>query len=289
MTIKKMTETVKNELLAAGVETPALEARFLVEALCGVSRKDMILSGEMMLTDDEVNSITDATSKRTIGFPLQYLLGKWEFFGYPFYVGEGVLIPRPDTEILVQAVLDMMKEQPKPAVADLCSGSGCIAVSIAKQRADSRVMAVELSQEAYPYLERNIELNNTVNVVPVQGDVLGALSEKFTGAFDIIVSNPPYIKTGDMRKLQREVRYEPDIALDGRKDGLHFYRGITAKWKSCLKDGGILLFETGADQAAEVAAILEENGLAQVAVTKDLNGIDRVVSAVKLSAPSLPA
>lgn len=281
MTIRKMIEAVSNELLAQGVEAAATEARFLVESLCKLDRKQLLMHSDMILTDTEVARIEEAVQRRLAGWPLQYILGRWEFYGYPFIVGEGVLIPRADTEALVEAALNAMKELPKPAVADLCSGSGCIAVAVAKQRADSRVMAVEFSEEAYPYLEQNIALNEAANVAPVKGNVVGEVSLGFADTFDIIVSNPPYIKTSDMRTLQREVRFEPSVALDGRKDGLYFYREITRRWKPCLKAGGRLLYEVGFDQAEAVCAILQENGIESIETKNDLNGIARVVSGKK--------
>ncbi len=281
MTIRKMIEAVSDELLTQGVEAAPTEARFLVESLCKLNRKQLLMHRDMILTDTEVARIEEAVQRRLAGWPLQYLLGRWEFYGYPFIVGEGVLIPRADTETLVEAALTVMKELPKPAVADLCSGSGCIAVALAGQRADSRVMALEFSEEAYPYLEQNIALNEATNVAPVKGNVVGEVSLGFADTFDVIVSNPPYIKTSDMRTLQREVRFEPSIALDGRKDGLYFYREITRRWKPCLRAGGSLLYEVGFDQAEAVCAILQENGFEGIETKNDLNGIARVVSGKK--------
>lgn len=281
MTIKTMIQQAADELLAAGVEAAAAEARFLVESLCALDRKQMLMHSNMLLTDDEVASVERAVRKRGTGYPLQYLIGRWEFYGLPFVVGEGVLIPRADTETLVDEALDVMQDITKPAVADLCSGSGCIAVAVAKRRPDCRVMAVEASEEAYHYLEKNIILNEAQNVAPVKADVLGGISLNLAGAFDVIVSNPPYIKTDDMEKLQREVLFEPSVALDGRGDGLHFYREITRRWKQCLKPGGALLYEVGYDQADEVSAILLQNGFDNIRNRNDLNGIARVVSGIR--------
>lgn len=281
MTIKTMIQQATNELLASGVEAAATEARFLVESLCALDRKQMLVHSNMILTDDEVASVESAVRKRGTGYPLQYLIGRWEFYGLPFEVGEGVLIPRPDTETLVDEALAVMEPIAKPAVADLCSGSGCIAVAIAKKRPDCRVMAVEVSEEAYPYLEKNIALNQTGNVAPVKADVLGGISLSMAGAFDVIVSNPPYIKTDDMEKLQREVLFEPSVALDGHRDGLYFYREITRRWKQCLKPGGVLLYEVGYNQADEVSAILLQNGFEDIQQKNDLNGIARAVSGVR--------
>ncbi len=279
MTTKKIIESVKKELAADGIENPQREARFLVEGICRVSRGGMFLHSEMLLTDTEQEQIAEAVRKRLVGCPLQYLIGEWEFYGYPVYVGEGVLIPRPETELLVREALTVlgMLQKNSPSVADLCSGSGCIAVAIAREYPDARVTAVEKYDDAYGYLERNIQRNETQNVLPVKADVLGPLAQSLAGMFDVIVSNPPYIKTTDMKTLQREVRFEPSEALDGRQDGLHFYREITKQWKSCLVPGGTLLFEIGHDQGESVAAILMENGFTNIQVMQDYNHLDRIV------------
>ncbi len=279
MTTKRTIEGVKKELAAAGIENPQREARFLVEGICRVSRGDMFLHSEMLLTDTEQEQVAQAVQKRLVGWPLQYLIGEWEFYGYPVYVGEGVLIPRPETELLVREALTVLGSLQKesPAVADLCSGSGCIAIAVAREYLSARVTAVEKYDDAYGYLERNIIKNETENVMPVKADVLGPLAQSLAGMFDVIVSNPPYIKTADMKTLQREVRFEPSEALDGRKDGLHFYREITTRWKTCLLPGGTLLYEIGQDQGESVAAILQENGFTDIQVMQDYNKLNRIV------------
>ncbi|MFA9380072.1 MAG: peptide chain release factor N(5)-glutamine methyltransferase, partial [Acetanaerobacterium sp.] len=199
----------------------------------------------------------------------------------------GVLIPRPETEVLVREALEAVSTIKNPAVADLCSGSGCIAIAIARERADARVTAVEKYDDAYAFLERNLERNEVKNVLPIKADALGEFSQSLEGAFDLIVCNPPYIKTSDMRTLQREVRFEPSEALDGRQDGLYFYREITRRWMPCLTAGGRLIYETGYDQGAAVSEILQTNGFEQVGITRDYNDIDRVVYGTCTTVPTM--
>lgn len=281
MTIKKIAESVKKELAAAGIDTAQRESRFLVEGICRLSRGRMFLHSDMILTDSEREQVALAVKKRLEGWPLQYLIGEWDFYGYPIYVGEGVLIPRPETELLVRDALRALSALNKksPAVADLCSGSGCIAIAIAREYADARVTAVEKYDDAYGYLERNIERNEASNVLPVKDDVLGPLAGSLEGMFDVIVCNPPYIRTEDLATLQKEVQFEPVEALDGKEDGLYFYREITKLWKPCLAPGGTMLFEIGYDQGESVSQILRENGFSWVEVRRDYNELDRIVCA----------
>lgn len=280
MKLKELIMQTRKGLEEAGVENPGLEARFLIEDLCGIKENGRTIFADSVVGDEAKRKVAEALHKRKEGYPLQYILGKWEFYGYPFYVGEGVLIPRPDTEIAVDCALNHISKIKKPSVADLCSGSGCIAISIARKRPESRVMALELYPNAYEYLEKNIGLHKTENVMPLKADVLSAISSSLADSFDVIVSNPPYIKSDDIICLSREVKFEPKTALDGSPDGLYYFREITKRWKPCLKDGGRLVFEIGYDQAEEVSAILQQNGLADIEVIKDYGGNTRVVTGV---------
>lgn len=217
---------------------------------------------------------------RTQGQPLQYLLGQWEFFGYPFFVGEGVLIPRPDTEILVEQVLDICKAQNlgAPRIADLCSGSGCIAVTLKKQLPHADVSAVEISDTAIGFIRKNAKLNDA-DIHIVKGNVLSANDADALGSFDIIVSNPPYLSQEDMDSLQAEVRCEPSLALFGGQDGLDFYRAMTPLWKNHLNPNGWLCYEYGMGQHDDVKSILAGNGFQNITLRRDLAGIIRTAAA----------
>lgn len=207
---------------------------------------------------------------RTTGYPLQYIFKNWEFYGLPFCVGEGVLIPRADTEILVDAALDILKGTKNAKVVDLCSGSGCIAIAIEKN-SNASVWAVEFEKNAYLYLEKNIKLNHS-EVVPVFAD-----ATKYTGKFNMVVSNPPYIETETLSMLEKEVQYEPKTALDGGKDGLDFYRKITANANKLLNKNGTLIFEIGYNQKDSVTNILKTCGFENIKCVKDLDGNSRVI------------
>lgn len=198
----------------------------------------------------------------------------------PFYVGEGVLIPRQDTETLVETVLKI-KLPENPKILDLCSGSGCIAVSLALNIKNADVTAVEISDKAAEYIKKNAELNNTdLNIV--KDDVLSEKTAAIFSGIDAIVCNPPYLTAEDMKSLQKEVTFEPETALFGGKDGLDFYRSITKIWKDCLKSGGILAYEIGMGQEDAVMKILEENNFINIEMTEDLSGIIRVVRGEKI-------
>lgn len=209
-----------------------------------------------------------ALKRRLNGEPLQYILGEWEFYGLPFFVGEGVLIPRPDTETLIDAVLPLINKNSD--VLDLCSGSGAIAVTL-KKLTGARVTALEKSPDAVKYLTKNAKLNNT------KIDIITADIFKFTPLqkYDLITANPPYIKTGDIDSLQKEVLKEPIEALDGGADGLMFYRKI-AGFVPYLKNGGATAVEIGCDMAKEVSNIFKAAGLCCKTV-KDLSDNDRVI------------
>lgn len=218
--------------------------------------------------------------RRSGGEPLQYILGEWDFWSCTFKVGEGVLIPRPDTETLIEDVLKICRRKnlKSPKIADLCSGSGCIAVTLKKEIPTAEVYAVELSEQAIGYLKRNVELNDAdVNIIAA--DVLdGRTAEKFR-ELDIIVTNPPYLTAEEMNDLQPEVRREPYMALFGGNDGLDFYRRLAPLWRDSLKRGGSFCCEFGMGQHDAVKNILHENHFINIEFSKDAGGIIRTAAA----------
>lgn len=220
------------------------------------------------------------TKRRCSGEPLQYILGQWEFYGYPFKVGKGVLIPRPDTETLIDQVLEICRNDgiEAPRIADLCSGSGCIAVTLKKQLPKAEVYAVELSDVAFDYLKQNAELNSA-DIHMIQADVLCKDTAASLADMDIIVSNPPYLTQEDMDTLQTEVTYEPSSALFGGMDGLDFYRSMTPLWRSALKKNGWLCYEFGMGQHDEIKDILADNGFKNIILRRDLGGVIRTAAA----------
>ncbi len=268
-------QAVSEALKASGIEDYGFEAELL---LCHVLE---ITSSEMRLKNPDLSKkqrelLNELCLKRCGGYPLQYLLREWEFYGLPFSVGEGVLIPRPDTEILVDTALSFINEQKGLRIIDLCSGSGCIAVAIDKNAPNCSILALEKSSEAFNYLKHNIKLNHS-DVIPILGDI----NAPFDEGWDLIVSNPPYITESEMNKLQKEVTYEPQMALLGGSDGLDFYRIICEKWAPLLKSGGHLLVEIGYSQAEAVQKLFSAAGLTDIRCIKDYGGNDRVIMGKK--------
>jgi len=212
--------------------------------------------------------------RRAAGEPLQYILGAWEFYGLPFAVGPGVLIPRPETELLVDFALEFLRDKENPVVLDLCAGSGCVGLSVAHHCPNAQVHLVELSDEAMPYLLQNAQpyKNATVH----HADIFHC--SLFIVHCLLILSNPPYVKTGDIEALSEEVRREPAMALDGGGDGLRFYRALAERWLPLLRPGGRMAVECGEGQAAAVAEMFTGHATGTM---RDLRGVERVVWAEK--------
>ena len=250
------------------IYSPSFEAGEIISFVMGGGKLHLPSD---MVSDEQYSRMLEIAKKRTEGVPLQYIFGEWEFYGYPFYVGEGVLIPRPETELLVDIGVKYCTKESK--VLDLCSGTGCIPISI-NLKTGADCYAVELYGEAYSYLKRNIDLNNA-RVTAIQADALdGSLFAEVT--FDVIFSNPPYLTAEEMENLQKEVSFEPKTALFGGEDGLDFYRAIIANWSCRLKKGGIFAVEIGETQGEAVSAIMQQNGFSSE-IIKDYSGLDRVV------------
>lgn len=224
--------------------------------------------------DVQKADLDDMLSRLKQNEPLQYILGRWDFYESEFCVGEGVLIPRPETEELVELAVDYIKTLGECTVYDLCAGSGCIGLSIAKACPDASVILVEKSSDAFVYLEKNA--NGVPNAKIILGDIRD--TDGFEQA-DVIISNPPYIKSDDIAPLQSEVHFEPEMALDGGADGLDFYRIINDKWSRLLKRDGRLFLEIGNEQGKAVINVL--NNYKDIEVKKDIYGNDRMVIAVR--------
>ncbi|MBR6107420.1 MAG: peptide chain release factor N(5)-glutamine methyltransferase [Oscillospiraceae bacterium] len=251
--LRELTEILR----AGGIEDAGLEAQWI----CG----DM----------PDAERARETAKRRAAHEPLQYLLGTWEFYGLPMQVGPGVLIPRADTETLVDAVLERQQHLPQtPAAADLCTGSGCIALALKSRLPQLTVTGIDKSETALGYARRNAGANR-LDVQWCCDDVLAPAN--LPGMLDLIVCNPPYLTADDMANLQQEVAFEPEEALFGGADGLDFYRSITALWKDVLRQGGLLAYEIGCTQGAAVEAILRQNGFRDTEIIRDLSGLERVV------------
>ena len=246
----------------------------MLEEGLSLSKAQRLSHPEQEIGPENIAQIQQWISRREQGEPLQYLLGWWEFYGRRFSVGPGVLIPRADTEILVEQALKELEHVPAPRIADLCAGSGCVGLTIACERPTAQVSLLELSPDAFDYCARNVKA-----LAPgcrlIRADVLRTTAG--LTSLDAVLSNPPYIPSGDLPGLQKEVQKEPRLALDGAEDGLRFYREIPVLWKEALAPGGLIAFEIGFDQATAVVSFLERAGFCHIRTVKDYGGNDRVV------------
>lgn len=274
MTIFEAYNDCKKQLQAAGVEDYVFEAKQIIKHVTGCSNAQILAKYTQPITDFKQNNLTAIIKQRLIRYPLQYIIGRWNFFGREYFVGPGVLIPRSDTETLIDVCLKNLKGKEKPRVLDLCAGSGCIGLTIKGECSSAEVTLVEKYEEALNYTVKNA-LHNNLDVKILKGDVLE--TEGADGEYDLIVSNPPYITDQDMKELQPEVKFEPTTALEGGPDGLKFYRHIAKEYKKHLAPSGVLAFEVGLGEAESVAEILRQNGFENVGFRKDYCDIDRVV------------
>lgn len=276
MKLNEIRKTLKEMLEPCSAEDSAFEADCIVADLLGCTNSALRLYSEMQVEATIVENAIVYAQRRLMHEPLQYILGKWEFYGREFFVGEGVLIPRPETELLIDTAINELKGKTQPVCYDLCSGSGCIGITVSKEIPDSRVYMLEKSEEAFGFLEKNVAHNGVLNCKAVIGDIFEECP--FEEKADIILSNPPYIRSDIIPTLQPEVYQEPQMALDGGESGLIFYERIAEYWSGCLKTDGIIAVEIGDDQGESATAIFHKY-FSDVRVIKDFSGNDRVVVA----------
>lgn len=273
LTLQTLYREGQIQLKDSGIEEYQLDAWYLLEYVTGISKASYYGDPNRELSAAQAEEYWKCIEKRSERIPLQHITGVQEFMGHEFFVNEHVLIPRQDTEILVEHALDKVEDGKK--VLDMCTGSGCILLSILK-RYQVQGTGADISSEALQVAERNRKHLALPQVEWLQSDLFEKIEEKY----DVIVSNPPYIQTGVIESLQEEVRlHDPYIALDGKEDGLFFYRRIIEDAKAYLEDGGWLLFEIGYDQAEPVTRLMEQAGYSEIHVKKDLSGLDRVAGA----------
>lgn len=257
-----------------------LEARIILAKLLNVDKSYIYAHEDMEINQAVKDEFIKIMEKRATGYPIQYILKEREFMGLDFHIDEGVLIPRPDTEVLVEFIIDYINDNYKEEnikVLDLGIGSGAIALSIAHYCRESTVYATDISPKAIEIANINKDRLGLENVKISQGNLFQPI-EDMKNSFKIIVSNPPYIQSDEINRLQSQVKdYEPLQALDGGEDGLRFYRNISKKAKEFLKEKGLLIYEIGHDQGNQVSHILFKEGYKDIEVLKDLQGKDRVV------------
>lgn len=307
--LREIKASTINTLKSAGIENFMLESKEILKSLLNVSDNDLLLENEnarVNLTDKTLEKLHEMLEKRKNGYPLQYLLGEWDFYGLKFFVGEGVLIPRPETELLVELAISHVKanySNGKVNIADLFSGSGCVGVALTKhlstinpieiQMSDINSQAiepleincksVEISENAFAYLKKNIMLHEVgQGVQPILGSVLDLdILDKFDDeSLDVILANPPYISPDEKHLLQRELDFEPDTALFAQDKGYYFYEQTIPLWKKKLKNGGLMAFEVGLGQFKKVCETMQRNELVPQ-IKSDDSGIERVIYTIK--------
>ena len=270
--VKDVVAKAIEKLDAAGIAESRIDSWLLAESVLGVSRQDLFLEPEKSVSEEQAQKYLNAVSVRVKHIPLQHITGYQQFMDLEFVVNKDVLIPRPETELLVEQVVSNDVK-----VLDMCTGSGCIAVSVDRMCANADVTAVDISEKALKVAGEN-NIRNEGRVTFVQSDLFENIHE----TYDIIVSNPPYIPTSDIETLMEEVReHEPRLALDGSTDGLKFYREICTNAVNYLNENGKIFLEIGYDQGRTVPELLRENGFTDIQVLKDLSGNDRMVIAGK--------
>lgn len=273
MTLKQLYKYCA-EKLSFG-ECGEFEALCIFNDLLGVS-KSKILMSDAETTKEQEDLVVDVIRRRFNGEPLQYILGKWDFYDMTFAVGEGVLIPRPETEMLVDFALENIKNIENPVVYDLCAGTGCIGLTIAAHRKDATVFLLEKEVRAFQFLKKNKESLSLDNAILIQGDLFEFDFSSLPNC-NILLSNPPYINSDEIKTLQKEVLQEPLTALDGGADGLDFYRCIADRCFNKVDKNGLVAFECGENQSEDIIKIFDGK-FSEKEVLFDFNNIDRIVT-----------
>ncbi len=267
--IKKLTE--------AGCDSPEFDAQQLVSFCFGMNKTQLLLNSGNPIEEGKLIFFEDCVKRRCEHEPLQYIIGMWDFHRFSFKVGEGVLIPRPETELLVEFAAEKIQKNEFQVVYDLCCGSGCIGLTVAKLFPAVKVFCIDLSDKAIEYTTMNKELLGTDNVQIVKADILDSVGFLGLPRPDIILSNPPYIKTEEIKSLQHEIAFEPFMALDGGDDGLVFYRALSDNWFTYINKGGYIAMEIGEEQGKDVLSMFI-NKAEKARIIKDASGLDRVVA-----------
>ncbi len=281
MKIKELINYGKKVLSENKIEDSNIIARNLAEYILQIDRAKIITNDEKQVKEEDKHRYYLALIEIVQGMPIQYITNEQEFMKINFYVNENVLIPQPDTEILVEEVIKISKDiDKKISILDICTGSGCIGISLSKNISNSYITMVDKSDKALEVAkincDKNLSDNRNINII--KSDMFKNIKEKF----DFIISNPPYIKTTKIKTLSKQVQKEPKMALDGGEDGLKFYKILINEGYKFLNDGGYLCLEIGFDQKEEVAKLIEQNGnYDSIYAKKDLAGNDRIIVASK--------
>ncbi len=278
ITINELYMEIRKKFRAADISMAELEARELTAFVTKTDKRMTANWAYCYLDDNTVEKARQLTERRLNHEPLAYILGEWDFYGYTFMVNKNVLIPRSDTEPLCQLAIEDAKTLENPKVIDICCGSGCIGLALAAEVHNARVVAVDISEDALSVARENarrLEVTNRYSTS--MGNALEKPDEHL-GKFDIMLCNPPYITSDEMKELDKSVfDYEPHLALFGGTDGLDFYRNIAKNWVKMMNDGGRMYFECGYKQANDVAEIFKNLGMTDIFLAEDLSGVQRIV------------
>lgn len=281
LTYRQMCHNGAAILADAGITDAEYDSFALLEYITGMDRTAYILNGSKSVPEDISERYDAVIDRRSSHIPLQHITGQAWFYGRGFNVNSDVLVPRQDTEVLVSEALKVINA--KDSVLDMCTGSGCIIITLALEKKLGRALGADISEAALKVASGNREKLGADDVTFVKSNIFSDINVNDDELFDVIVSNPPYIATGEIETLTEEVRiHDPYIALDGLEDGLHFYREITQQSMNYIKSGGWLLYEIGCTQAHDVSDIMSEYGYSNIKVIKDLAGLDRVVMGQRL-------
>ncbi|WP_322180723.1 peptide chain release factor N(5)-glutamine methyltransferase [Neglectibacter caecimuris] len=280
MTYRELYLKAKSVFSARDIDSPGEDSLALVKAFFGLDRSALALRGQECPAPERERDFLKAVEERAARRPLQYILGEWEFMGLSLRVGEGVLVPREDTAVLAETLAERLQGVPEPVGVDLCAGSGAVALGLCTLLPHAKLTCLELSEQAFSYLEQNLAAYPQYKICAKVGDVLRKeTAESFPPqSLDFIASNPPYIPSKELSILQPEVQREPAMALDGGEDGLVFYRALCALWLPRLKPGGVLAVEIGEDQGKAVSALFASHGLTKIELRQDWAGLDRCVA-----------
>lgn len=281
--IGELYRAAKRELAALS-DVPQTEAMLLCGRFLGAGdRMALLMRSEEPVSPENAKVFLEALAQREYR-PLQYILGSWEFDGMELAVGEGVLVPREDTLALVELACEQLADSASPLrILDLCAGTGAVGLAAARRLPGAQVVCVELSDDALPYLRRNVERYGGGRASIIKGDVLAGFEAAgiAPGSVDAILSNPPYIPAEDIPGLAREVRQEPAMALDGGADGLDFYRAIAEKWSGAIREGGILCMEHGEGQFEDIKRIIVRHNWGEIGLKRDFSGKIRAIIGTK--------
>ena len=281
MTLSKVYKTLTDILNKSHISDAENDAFLLMESILHIKHIHLTSDPEREICEKDFETLLLMCQRRAKGEPLQYITGCWEFYGRKYYVGEGVLIPRDDTEVVLRSTfpfLDKLKEKKDVKILDLCSGSGILAITLKLLYPKAQVTAVEISDSAVEYLRRNSK-ENCADIGIIHDDIFACVDSFEDGEFDLIISNPPYVTPEDMENLQKEVTFEPSLALaGGGEDGCDFYRRIIPLYTPKLTQGGMLAFEYDAQQAFIIKDLMEQKNYSQISIFDDLGGVHRAIN-----------